>query len=102
MPEKYVLEMKNINKEYYGTRVLKDINLAVKPGEIHGIVGENGAGKSTLMNILFGMNVIHATGGYDGTLNIEGEPVDISCIACCGVLISTGSASILKVNRLIS
>jgi len=77
MPEKYVLEMKNINKEYYGTRVLKDINLAVKPGEIHGIVGENGAGKSTLMNILFGMNVIHATGGYDGSLNIEGEPVDI-------------------------
>lgn len=77
MPEKYVLEMKDISKEYYGTRVLKNINLAVKAGEIHGLVGENGAGKSTLMNILFGMNVIHATGGYEGSLFIEGEAVDI-------------------------
>src|SRR5690554_7931516 len=102
MSERPLLDMRNIGKNYFETRVLNDINFKIYPGEIHGIVGENGAGKSTLMNILFGMNVIHATGGYDGSLNIEGEPVDISCIACCGVLISTGSASILKVNRLIS
>lgn len=77
MSDNFVLKMNNIGKSYYGTRVLKDINLAVKPGEIHGIVGENGAGKSTLMNILFGMSVIHSTGGYDGEILIEGEKTDI-------------------------
>ena len=54
----YVLELENITKSYFGTTVLKGVNLAVKPGEIHALVGENGAGKSTLMNILFGMGVI--------------------------------------------
>ncbi|HQP45529.1 MAG TPA: ATP-binding cassette domain-containing protein, partial [Flexilinea sp.] len=56
--------MENINKEYYGNKVLKNVSLNVKRGEIHALVGENGAGKSTLMNILFGMPVIHSTGGF--------------------------------------
>ncbi len=77
MSEKNLLEMKGIGKTYFGTQVLKDINLGVKPGEIHGIVGENGAGKSTLMNILFGMSVIHSTGGYDGEILIDGQNVEI-------------------------
>lgn len=77
MSEKYLLEMKNVSKSYYGTTVLKDIDLALKPGEIHAIVGENGAGKSTLMNILFGMPVIHSTGGFEGEVYIEGKPVQI-------------------------
>ena len=45
----------------------------VRPGEIHALIGENGAGKSTLMNILFGMPVIHDTGGFEGTVEIEVE-----------------------------
>jgi simple sugar transport system ATP-binding protein len=73
----YVLRMKKVAKEYYGNRVLKGIDLDIKPGEIHGIVGENGAGKSTLMNILFGMSVIHSTGGYEGTIEIAGQPTNI-------------------------
>lgn len=44
-------------------------------GEIHGIIGENGAGKSTFMNIIFGMPVIHSTGGYEGEILIEGKSV---------------------------
>ncbi len=64
----YVLQMKDISKEYYGNKVLKGVNLNVKAGEIHCLVGENGAGKSTLMNILFGMDVIHSTGGYEGEI----------------------------------
>lgn len=40
-------------------------------------MGENGAGKSTLMNILFGMPVIHSTGGFEGTVEIAGEPANI-------------------------
>ena len=69
--------MDNISKEYYGNRVLKGVNLCIKPGEIHALMGENGAGKSTLMNILFGMPVIHTTGGFEGTIEISGEQVQI-------------------------
>jgi simple sugar transport system ATP-binding protein len=78
MEDKYVLKMKDISKDYYGNRVLKNVNLSVKKGEIHALMGENGAGKSTLMNILFGMPVIHNTGGFTGTIEIDGQPVDIS------------------------
>lgn len=73
----YLLEMDNICKSYYGTKVLTDVKLALKPGEIHAIIGENGAGKSTLMNILFGMPVIHSTGGCEGEIFIDGQPVEI-------------------------
>ena len=73
----YVLQMDGIGKEYHGNRVLSDVDLHLKPGEIHGIVGENGAGKSTLMNILFGMSVIQSTGGHEGTIKISGVPSSI-------------------------
>jgi simple sugar transport system ATP-binding protein len=72
------LEMKNISKEYFGNQVLKSVNLTVGDGEIHALVGENGAGKSTLMNILFGMPVIHNTGGFNGTVLVDGRPVQIN------------------------
>ncbi|MCQ1531036.1 sugar ABC transporter ATP-binding protein [Lutispora saccharofermentans] len=73
----YVLELRNIEKEYFGNSVLKGINLKVKAGEIHAIVGENGAGKSTLMNIIFGMPVIKNTGGYKGKVLLDGKEIDI-------------------------
>ncbi len=71
------LEMKNISKEYYGNRVLKNVSFSLGKREILSLVGENGAGKSTLMNILFGMPVIHATGGFEGELYLDGEKVNI-------------------------
>lgn len=74
----YVLKMDNITKEYYGNQVLKGVNIQIKPGEIHALMGENGAGKSTLMNVLFGMPVIHSTGGFGGTVEIAGKPANIS------------------------
>ncbi|HAZ38073.1 MAG TPA: sugar ABC transporter ATP-binding protein [Clostridiaceae bacterium] len=74
-----ILEMKDIEKEYFGNKVLKGININVKPGEIHAIVGENGAGKSTLMNILFGMPVIHSTGGFKGEIYFNGKKTEIKC-----------------------
>jgi len=46
LDDQYLLSMKNISKEYFGNRVLKGVNLNVKPGEIHALVGENGAGKA--------------------------------------------------------
>ncbi len=70
--------MDHIVKEYFGNCVLKRVDLAVRPGEIHALMGENGAGKSTLMNILFGMPVIHNTGGFEGTVEIDGKEVQIN------------------------
>ncbi|HOG60929.1 MAG TPA: ATP-binding cassette domain-containing protein, partial [Flexilinea sp.] len=78
MDSEYVLKMENINKEYYGNKVLKNVSLNVKRGEIHALVGENGAGKSTLMNILFGMPIIHSTGGFEGKVLIDGNPAVIN------------------------
>ncbi|HHY63263.1 MAG TPA: sugar ABC transporter ATP-binding protein [Bacillota bacterium] len=73
-----VLELEGISKSFFGTQVLKDVNLSVRPGEIHALVGENGAGKTTLMNILFGMQVIFDTGGFEGRIILDGVPTDIS------------------------
>ncbi len=72
-----LLKFENVSKEYYGNRVLKNINIELKKGEIHALIGENGAGKSTLMNVLFGMPVIHSTGGFDGEIFIDGQKADI-------------------------
>lgn len=77
MSAEYILRMDQIGKEYYGNPVLKKVSLNIRPGEIHALLGENGAGKSTLMNILFGMSMIHSTGGYTGDIYIEDEKVAI-------------------------
>lgn len=77
MSSKYILEMNHIEKEFFGNKVLKDVSIKVKPGEIVALIGENGAGKSTIMNILFGMPAIHQTGGFKGEVIINGEKVNI-------------------------
>ncbi|QTL97731.1 ATP-binding cassette domain-containing protein [Iocasia frigidifontis] len=50
----YILEAKNITKVFNNTKVLNSVNLSVKRGEVHALLGENGAGKSTLMKIIMG------------------------------------------------
>lgn len=50
-----MIEIKNVNKSFSGTKVLKDINLTIEKGEIMGIVGHSGAGKSTLLRCLNGL-----------------------------------------------
>jgi len=64
-----LLEMRGITKRFHGVTALSDVNLAVRAGEIHAIVGENGAGKSTLMKVLSG---VYPHGEYDGVIDFEG------------------------------
>ncbi len=68
--EKYILEMRNIVKEFPGVRALNKVNLKVKRGTIHALCGENGAGKSTLMKVLSG---IHPAGSYEGEIIFDGK-----------------------------
>jgi simple sugar transport system ATP-binding protein len=67
------LEMRGIVKRYPGVVANDGIDLDVRPGEIHALLGENGAGKSTLMNILYGLATPDA-----GEILINNEPVVIS------------------------
>ena len=66
----YILEMRNIVKEFSGIRALSDVNLKIERGEIHALCGENGAGKSTLMNVLSGL---YPYGSYEGDIVYNGE-----------------------------
>ena len=51
----YILEMKDICKSFPGVKALDHVQLSLKPGHVHALMGENGAGKSTLMKCLFGI-----------------------------------------------
>ena len=65
-----ILEMRGITKRFHGVTALSDVNLAVRAGEIHAVVGENGAGKSTLMKVLSG---VYPHGEYEGAIHFEGS-----------------------------
>src|SRR6478752_5279810 len=68
--ENTILEMRNITKKFPGVKALENVNLKVRQGEIHALVGENGAGKSTLMKVLSG---VYPAGSYSGDILYEGD-----------------------------
>ncbi len=69
----FVIEMKGISKTFVGTRALNNVDLSIKPGETHALLGENGAGKSTMMNILTGQLIMD-----EGQIYMDGKLVKIS------------------------
>ncbi|MDD9926398.1 MAG: ATP-binding cassette domain-containing protein, partial [Rhodospirillaceae bacterium] len=69
----FLLEARNITKTFGDLRANDDVTLALKPGEIHALLGENGAGKSTLVKIIYGS--LQPT---EGQLLWKGKPVSIA------------------------
>jgi rhamnose transport system ATP-binding protein len=68
-----LVTLRGVGKSFSGTRILREIDLEIRRGEVHALVGENGAGKSTLMKILAGVH--HAD---EGRVEIDGAPVAFS------------------------
>lgn len=64
----YVVELKNITKRFPGVVAMRNMSIGIKPGEIHGLIGENGAGKSTLIKVLTGVHIPE-----EGDIFVDGE-----------------------------
>ena len=69
-PHPPLVRVAGVTKSFGGARALRGVNLEVRPGEVHALLGENGAGKSTLIKILSG---VHGSDG--GRIEIAGQPV---------------------------
>lgn len=68
----YRLEMRGVSKSFPGVKALDKVNLKIRPGTVHALMGENGAGKSTLMKCLFG--IYHMD---EGEVFVDGQKVEI-------------------------
>ena len=67
---KTLLKLDNVSRNYGKEKVLKNVGMEIKSGEIVGLVGPNGSGKSTIMKIICGL-----ISNYDGTVQINGEDI---------------------------
>ena len=71
-PARPVLRMRGVAKTFGLTRVLQDVDLTVRRGEVHGLLGQNGSGKSTLIKILAGFHTPD-----EGSIELDGASVDL-------------------------
>ena len=69
----YRLEMKGICKSFPGVKALDHVNLNLRPGTVHALMGENGAGKSTLMKCLFGIYKMD-----EGEVYLDGKKLEVA------------------------
>ena len=72
MSEELILRTENVCKSFNGIQVLKNVNLGIRKGEIHALMGENGAGKSTIIKIITGVYTKD-----EGEIYINGRHVNI-------------------------
>ena len=68
----YKLELKGVCKSFPGVKALDNVQLSLRPGTVHALMGENGAGKSTLMKCLFGIYKMDA-----GEVILDGQKIEI-------------------------
>ena len=68
----YKLELKGVCKSFPGVKALDNVQLSLRPGTVHALMGENGAGKSTLMKCLFGIYKMDA-----GEIILDGKKIEI-------------------------
>ena len=68
----YLLELKGVCKSFPGVKALDNVQLALRPGTVHALMGENGAGKSTLMKCLFGIYKMDA-----GEIYMNGQKIQV-------------------------
>ena len=68
----YTLEMRGVSKSFPGVKALDNVQLKLRPGKVHALMGENGAGKSTLMKCMFGIYTMD-----EGEIYIDGEKTEI-------------------------
>ena len=71
----FILEMEGIHKSFPGVHALNGVQLHVRPGTVHGVMGENGAGKSTLMKIAIGLYRPDS-----GTISLRGKQVSFESV----------------------
>src|SRR5947199_8205216 len=72
MDEAPVLELRRITKQFPGVLANDRVDLELRPGEVHALLGENGAGKSTLMNIVYGLY-----SPDEGEIFVHGKPITL-------------------------
>ena len=68
----YTLEMRGVSKSFPGVKALDNVQLKLRPGKVHALMGENGAGKSTLMKCMFGIYTMD-----EGEIYMDGEKIEI-------------------------
>ena len=66
----YILQVTGLSKAFSGVKALNNVQLAVRRGEVHALMGENGAGKSTFMKVLIGLLTPDA-----GQIMVDGQPL---------------------------
>ena len=76
-----MVELRNVNKSYGEIQALKNINLMITQGELHGLVGPNGAGKTTLIRIINLISVMD-----EGQVLLNGKAISTKDIANIGYL----------------
>jgi len=82
--EEYILKTEALCKDFIGLRAIDHLDMAAKPGDIHGLIGPNGSGKSTFFNVVSG--VLKATLGkifFDSVEITESKPHNIARMGMC-------------------
>ena len=88
------LKLTGVSKSFPGVRANDNVNLSVKPGEIHALLGENGAGKSTLVKMIYGI-----LAPDEGEIVFDGSPSGSRIRAPRGASASAWCSSISRCSR---